>query len=277
MITVPRITLDALIELYDVFFIDQFGVLRDDRGAYDGATSALQRVKDAGKTVVVLSNSGRSGEYNAKRLVKLGFSASSFDHFVTSGDVAFSILSAADSPIKSGALCFTISSGDDTNLAERLGLKVAKTALEADLLVISGSEAERISMDDYRQLLQPAAQRQLPCFCTNPDIHKLVGGSIAPGAGSIAKLYESLGGDVRWLGKPYREIYDFALTLASAADRRQVVCIGDSVEHDILGAQGVGLASVLVETGVLSSSTEAEKQDLFLSVATPTYLLSAFR
>src|SRR5262245_15734857 len=73
MNAIPTPTLGDLIRRYDVFFIDQFGVLRDDTGPYDGAIFALQAVKDAGKTIVILSNSGRSGDYNAKRLVSIGF------------------------------------------------------------------------------------------------------------------------------------------------------------------------------------------------------------
>jgi len=252
-------TLEALIDRYDVFFIDQFGVLRDDSGPYEGAVDALQSVKDAGKTVVILSNSGRSGEYNAVRLIGLGFSASSFDHFVTSGDVAYSVLSAPSSPVKAGDKCFTVSSGHDTNLADRLGLISVENGGLADLVVISGSEAEHVAMQEYERLLRPAAERGLPCFCTNPDIHKLIGGSIAPGAGSIARLYEELGGSVRWLGKPHRQIYDYALALAGPSDLKPVICIGDSIEHDIAGAAGAGLDSVLVETGVQSLLTREHR------------------
>jgi FMN phosphatase YigB (HAD superfamily) len=73
-------TLRELIDDYDVFFVDQFGVLRDDNGPYDGAIEALSQIKAAGKTVVILSNSGRSGDFNADRLVKIGFAADGFDY-----------------------------------------------------------------------------------------------------------------------------------------------------------------------------------------------------
>ena len=69
----PIITLNELSALYDVFFIDQFGVLRGGEAAYAGAARALARLKAQGKTIVILSNSGRSGQYNAARLVRLGF------------------------------------------------------------------------------------------------------------------------------------------------------------------------------------------------------------
>lgn len=254
----PHTTLAALADRYDAFFVDQFGVLRDDDGAYAGANAALLHLKALGKTIVILSNSGRSGAYNGDRLVKLGFDRSGFDHFLTSGDVAHNIL-AEETAGKAGITrCLTISSGDDRNLAERLGFESVEDAALADIVIISGSEAERIPLSAYRDRLRPAAERGIPCYCTNPDRHKLVkGGGTAPGAGSIALAYEALGGPVRWFGKPHPAIYRQAQSLLGNMEADRIVCVGDSIEHDIAGAAGAGLASCLVRTGILASTPES--------------------
>ncbi|MCR6498020.1 TIGR01459 family HAD-type hydrolase [Shinella sp. CPCC 101442] len=259
MRTAQHITLAALAARFDAFFIDQFGVLRDDEGAYPGANEALRHLKALGKTVVILSNSGRSGEYNAERLVKLGFDRAGFDHFLTSGDVAYSIL-AQETGGNAGVMrCLTISSGGDRNLAERLGFESTEDAARADIVIISGSEAERVPLSTYRDRLRPAAERGILCYCTNPDRHKLAtGGGTAPGAGSIALAYEALGGPVRWFGKPYPAIYQHAQSLVSNTAADRIVCIGDSIEHDIAGAVGADLASCLVRTGVLATSSEGD-------------------
>jgi HAD superfamily hydrolase (TIGR01459 family) len=254
----PHTTLADLTDRYDVFFVDQFGVLRDDDGAYPGANAALLHLKALGKTIVILSNSGRSGAYNGDRLVKLGFDRSGFDHFLTSGDVAHNIL-AEETAGKAGITrCLTISSGGDRNLAERLGFESVEDAALADIVIISGSEAERIPLSAYRDRLRPAAERGIPCYCTNPDRHKLVkGGGTAPGAGSIALAYEALGGPVRWFGKPHPAIYRQAQSLLDNMEADRIVCVGDSIEHDIAGAAGAGLASCLVRTGILASTPES--------------------
>lgn len=276
MIAVPETSLAALIDRYDYFLIDQFGVLRDDDGAYDGTAAALQLLKDNGKRTIVLSNSGRSGDYNAERFVRLGFNRNLFERFVTSGDVAFEILSSV-ADIRPGTRAFTISSGNDQNLADRLGLTSVTRSGEADLVIISGSETERIPLEAYRSALEPAAANGVPCVCTNPDIHKLAGGRIAPGAGAIARIYEELGGKVQWIGKPHREIYDHAIAAWGILDRAKVVCIGDSIEHDIKGASNVGLASVLVRTGILADKSNEELSTLMKSYkAVPTFVLSRF-
>lgn len=274
---IPATRLPELIERYDFFFVDQFGVLRDDERLYDGAADALLTLKEAGKTVVILSNSGRSGEFNIRRLAPLGIDRRHFDHFITSGDLAFSILSSPDSPAGHARRCFTISNGGNDDLANRLGMKEAQSAADADIVIISGSQAERITLGEYREMLRPAAKRKLPCFCTNPDFLKLAGGTVVPGAGSIADLYEELGGAVTRLGKPYREIYDYALSACGNPEKEKVVCIGDSIDHDVVGASNAGLASVLVETGILAEKTAAERHQLMAAEGRrPDFMMRQF-
>lgn len=51
--------LSAVADAYDAFLVDQYGVLRDGRGPYPGAAETLVRLKQAGKRVIILSNSGK--------------------------------------------------------------------------------------------------------------------------------------------------------------------------------------------------------------------------
>lgn len=277
MTPTPFITLAELIERYDVFLIDQFGVLRDNNELYEGASKALKTLKAANKVVAILSNSGKHGDSNARRIVDLGIERASFDHFVTSGDVGLSILKRPGSPAKPGGRCLTIASADAPGYAELLGMVPADTGCDADLVLIAGSEAERIPMEEYAALLRQAAERDVACFCTNPDLRKLWKGASVPGAGSIADLYEALGGHVTRLGKPFQEIYDHVLQLCGDPEKGRVVCVGDSIEHDILGAWRAGLSSVLVSTGLAARQTlEAQARDMEEIKAWPTYRMTQF-
>ncbi len=63
--------------------------------------------------------------------------------------------------------------------------------------------------------------------------------------GALADLYESLGGRVTMAGKPYGPIYALALAeaerlLGRPVDRSRVLCIGDGVVTDVLGANASG-------------------------------------
>jgi len=259
-----NVPLSSLIKSFDVFFLDQFGTLHDGVAPYPGAVGALQRIRAAGKQVVILSNSGKSAEANARRFVKIGFPKDSFDQFVTSGEVAVDLLmrGALNLPLSPRTRCFTISRDGDTFLADRLGLEAVETADHADLIVISGSQAHRISLDTYREMLRPAAEAGVPAICTNPDIMMLTPQGLAPAAGSIAKIYEALGGTVSWVGKPHRAMYEYAYRICGAPPKDRIVAIGDSMEHDIFGAQRFGISSVLIHLGVSSGIARKELESV---------------
>jgi HAD superfamily hydrolase (TIGR01459 family) len=250
----------AIASSFKAVFFDQYGVLHDGRNPYPRARDALSALKSRGVTIVVLSNSGRTGAANAERMTKLGFEPELYDFLVTSGDVARTLLERGRFPalLTSAARCFIISTGEDDELASALGLVPAAHSEEVDLVIIAGSQADKVSLDDYRTMLAPAARRGAPCLCTNPDKLMLTASGNAPGAGRIAEIYEELGGAVTWVGKPFPEIYRAAAELSQVHDPRDVLCVGDSVEHDIAGANLFGAFAALVRTGILADLTDKE-------------------
>lgn len=263
---------------YDAFLIDQFGVLRDGRGPYPGAAATLVRLKDQGKRIVILSNSGKRSAENDRRLVDLGFVAGSWDWFLTSGEVAWQILKkegaqASGRPRK----CLLISRDGDLSPLNGLDLERTENGADADFVLLAASEGDLLPLSHYEALLAPAARRGVPCLCTNPDKVMLTKTGNAFGAGRIAELYEELGGKVRWIGKPFADIYDFALDFLGRPDPSRVCAIGDSIEHDIAGAAGAGIGAVLVTTGILEHASDGERRKLFAEHgATPDFILPKF-
>jgi HAD superfamily hydrolase (TIGR01459 family) len=251
---------NACAETFAFVFVDQYGVLHDGHRPYPGAVEALGELKARGARVVVLSNSGRSGEHNARRMERLGFARGLYDHFLTSGDVAKALLLSGEWPAKPGpeTFCMTLSTSGEHELADALGFTHTDEGARTDLLIVSGSQADRISLAEYERKIAPAAIRRVPCLCTNPDMLMLTGRGVHPGAGAIAALYEKLGGAVTWVGKPYPGIYTAAGRLVGSPQPAEVLCIGDSVEHDIVGARRFGAAAALVRTGILASLSEPE-------------------
>ena len=156
----------AVSSAFPVLFFDQFGVLHNGRSPYPGAIEALAQLKAQGKRVVILSNSGKLGQANAKRMEKLGFPPSLYDYFLTSGDVARSALLNRDLPIalRPGMQCLTISSSEENDLADALGLAATQDGAQADLLIISGSQGDRIPLSEYQRRIAPAARRSAPCL-----------------------------------------------------------------------------------------------------------------
>ena len=250
----------AIASSFKAVFLDQYGVLHDGQNPYPGARDALAALKSRGVKIVVLSNSGRSGAANAQRMAALDFEPELYDFLVTSGDVARTLLKRGRFPalLAPEARCFVISTGGDDEFASALGMVRTAHSDAADLVVIAGSQADRVSLDDYRAALAPAARRGTPCLCTNPDKLMLTASGNAPGAGRIAEIYEELGGAVTWVGKPFPEIYRAAAELSQVQDPRDILCVGDSVEHDIAGANRFGAFAALVRTGILAGLSDKQ-------------------
>jgi HAD superfamily hydrolase (TIGR01459 family) len=266
----------AIASSFEAVFFDQYGVLHDGRNPYPGARDALSALKSRGVKIVVLSNSGRTGAANAERMTALGFDSGVYDFLVTSGDVARTLLKRGRFPalLAPGARCFVISTGGDDEFASALGVASTAHSAEADLVVIAGSQADKVSLDDYRTMLAPAARRRTPCMCVNPDKLMLTVAGNAPGAGRIAEIYEELGGAVTWVGKPFPEIYRAAAELSQVQNPRDVLCVGDSVEHDIAGANRFGAFAALVRTGVLADLSDNElASEIGRHEALPDYVI----
>ena len=133
-------------------------------------------------------------------------------------------------------------------------------------MLILGSNAPRLSLDDYRALFRGIT---LPALCCNPDRWMITSSGLQPAPGAIAAVYEEMGGKVSWIGKPYAGIYRHALKLFGNPAR--VLCIGDSAEHDVAGGRGAGLSTLLVQQGVSAGVVEAELEPQ------PDYVAAEFR
>ena len=257
--------LTEIIAGYDLFLIDQYGVLHDGHRPFHGSLAALEAISKAGKTSVILTNSGKRAKPNADRLLRIGFQDGSFSHVVSSGEVCWRAIKEGrlGAPFVAGARALLIGRrGEDYEL-DGIGITLTDDASSADFVLILGSDAPAVSLAGYRQLLMPAARAGLPALCANPDKQMLSPQGLLPAPGSIAQVYRQLGGKVRFIGKPYADIYRFALGLAPEVTASRVLAIGDSVEHDIAGAAHMGLASLLIRGGILAGLNEAELNRLY--------------
>jgi ribonucleotide monophosphatase NagD (HAD superfamily) len=87
-------------------------------------------------------------------------------------------------------------------------------------------------------------------LCANPDIVRVSPEGTVAAPGALARRYEELGGRVFYHGKPYPAIYATCLQALKGCERERVIAIGDSIEHDIVGAARAGLACAFVVGGI---------------------------
>lgn len=268
----------ALAKEYDAFLIDQFGVLLNGNGAYPFAPAALSALAATGKPILLLSNSGKRATPNEARLTKLGFNRADYLGVLSSGEAAFTALQRRiGHTIPSGAKVWVHARDNDTSAIDGLHLIPTNSPDTADLILLAGSQGDTLTLAQYEALLLQAAVRKVPLLCTNPDIEMLTPTGTHFGAGRIATLYQSLGGPVEWIGKPYPLIYAEAALRLPGIPANRILCIGDSPAHDIAGGHAAGHATALVRTGLHADMTEADLRALCKAErAIPDHILPRF-
>ncbi len=242
----------AFADRYRGFVLDQWGVLHDGRQAYPGARETVRELSRRGKRLVVLSNSGRRAANSWRRLEGLGFDPADFERVVTSGEIAWGMLAEPGRlPFAGpGRRCFLLTNENDRSFVEGLELILVDTVEAADFVLAIGLDSACATLDDCRALATALRRRGLPMICTNPDKIAVVPGGTGIAPGALAALYEEQGGEVLWIGKPHRPIYDACLALLDGLEPAEIVAIGDLLEHDIKGANEAGIASCLVQHGI---------------------------
>ena len=274
---------------HDGFIVDQWGVMHDGTKPYAGAIECLAQLHAAGKHVVVLSNTGRPRVENIRMLAGMGFDARHFDRFVAAGEDAREAIERRATPFhaKLGRRYYAFTRGDDdVSLVEGIGLERVARVAEADFLIVIGIDSPRLRVADYEPQLAEGAARDLPMICANPDIVRPSPQGLLDAPGALAQRYEALGGEVFYHGKPHAAIYGSCLAALPGVPKERVVCVGDSIEHDILGASRAGLKSAFVTGGIHAEDLgaawgrlpEAAAWKRFAQdvVARPDYLLPAF-
>ncbi len=242
-------SMEELPEGFEVFLLDQWGVLHQGSALYEGVEERLRGLKASGKTVVIVSNSSKRVEENIEMMAALGLGKELYDGIVTSGEVAWEELKKK-SLEGLGERCYVVSSSEEGSyeLLRRAGITVSCKVEEATFLLVDGGVQEEKAMED----LGKALRGSLVLLCTNPDkrsVGKFWLGMMSPG--DITDWYEERGGVVKRIGKPYSLIYDYALERgACIGDKDKIVAVGDSLENDIQGGNKRGYGTVFVARGI---------------------------
>ena len=83
-------------------------------------------------------------------------------------------------------------------------------------------------------------------ICTNPDLIVDRGNKRELCAGSVALVFEKLGGKVVYFGKPYSEVYNQSIN----NENKKILAIGDNLNTDIKGANLLNYDSLLISNGI---------------------------
>lgn len=266
---------------YDTILCDVWGVIHNGRAAFTEACEALVNFRQQGGRVCLITNAPVPEAQVIRYFEPLGVPLSSFDACVSSGDATRAEL-AARRDMTIWRLGADEGWEHDRYLYEGLDLRFEDSA-HADLLLCIGLRDQvNDQPEDYRDELSRGTDRGLPMLCANPDRQVRVGGKLYWCAGALADVYEDLGGQVIYPGKPYAPIYRLALERVAAmgAPAKNVLCIGDSPATDVRGARQQGFDSLYVGTGLKQHGPDfrAEVTDLLADYGEPaTYAMTGLR
>ena len=83
-------------------------------------------------------------------------------------------------------------------------------------------------------------------ICTNPDLIVDRGNTRELCAGSVAMVFEKMGGQVVYFGKPHPEVYNQSIN----NNNKKILAIGDNLNTDIRGANLLNYDCLLISNGI---------------------------
>lgn len=237
---------------YCGFIVDLWGVIHDGVTPYEGAIDCLQHLRQQGSPVVLVSNAPRRAAVAQQGMREMGISEALYTGILTSGELTHALLRDRTDPwfAKLGRRMFHLGPERDRNLYTGLDVLPVETPAEAEFMLNTGPDYRSpTDLAMYEETLQECATAHLPMICANPDLEVIRGGEPVICAGALARRYEAIGGEVRWVGKPDPAVYRPALAMIGLPPA-QVLAVGDSLRTDIAGAAAAGIAACWILGGI---------------------------
>ena len=231
--------LSEIYKNYDTFIIDLWGVIHNGVALYPRAIAAIEQLKNNSKKIVFLSNAPRPSSKVVNFLLKMNMDIKYLSNVMTSGEAAMHAINKN----KFGKTFFHLGPPRDTSVFEKV--KNNKTDIEScDFIICTGLFDEyEDDLEYYKNFLKKYISKKL--VCTNPDLTVHRGNVEELCAGSVAKVFEKLGGEVVYFGKPYKEVYKMCFN-----SNEKVLAIGDNLRTDIKGANNLNIDCIFISNGV---------------------------
>lgn len=232
--------LKSIAHIYDLFFIDIWGVVHNGINLNDNSIEVLENLSKLNKEFILLTNAPRPNETVINFLKKMGLNKF-YENVFTSGEASLKYLTK---DLKNQKF-FHIGPSRDFDLFRSFEKNKVSNINDADYLLCSGLFKDYDNnLNYYKNLFLEHISKKM--ICTNPDLIVDRGDQREYCAGSVAKLFEEINGEVIYFGKPYPPVYN----LSSDTKNKKVLCIGDNLNTDIKGANIQNYDSLLITSGI---------------------------
>ena len=236
-----------LIDDYDLFLFDQWGVIHDGKNIFPKAEEIFLHLQNLKKQVVIISNSGKKSSDNISRMKKLGAKNTLNVPLITSGDVCRDLLVNKKNYFKNLGDKYFVVATEYPLLSETQYQQVHSLEKSDFLLLCTTTNFDEYDLID--NIFNQAINLKLPLVCSNPDVLGISGEDVHPSTGDLAIKYKKMGGKTHIIGKPGDEIFEFALN-STGIDKIKTLMIGDSLFNDIYGANQFNIDSLLITSGI---------------------------
>ncbi len=234
---------------YDLFFIDIWGVVHNGIQLHDKAIEALIEIEKIKKQYVLLTNAPRPNNTVKKFLDKMGMEKNIQKKVYTSGEAALSYLKKNHL----NEVFYHIGPPRDFDLFIDFKNNKTKNIDECSYFLCTGLfDNHEEDLNYYKNLFINSTSKIM--ICTNPDLIVDRGNNRELCAGSVAMVFEKMGGKVIYFGKPFAEVYKQSID----NNKKKILCIGDNLNTDIKGANLLNYHSLLISNGIHKKEIENE-------------------
>jgi len=233
--------LRSIIENYDIFYIDLWGVVHNGVTLHKNAIEAIEEIARAKKEYVLLTNAPRPNKTIRLFLKKMGMNEKIREKVYSSGEAALSYLKKKYLNEK----FYHIGPPRDFDLFVEFENNKGKNINDSYYLLCTGLfETQDEDLSYYKELFKNHINKKM--ICTNPDLIVDRGSKRELCAGSVALIFEKMGGEVIYFGKPYPEVYNQSID----NNEKKVLSIGDNLNTDIKGANLLNYDSLIISNGI---------------------------
>ncbi len=233
--------LSSIVDNYQLFYIDLWGVIHNGVKLHDEAINVLKQISKKNKDYVLLTNAPRPKSSVKVFLEKLGMDKEISDHVFTSGEAALNYLKKNFFE----KTFFHIGPPRDFDLFKDFKENKLINIEKSEYLLCTGLFDDQVKdLVFYKNLLEKHLEKKM--ICTNPDLIVDRGTTREFCAGSVAMVFEKMGGEVVYFGKPYPEVYNQSINNKD----KKILCIGDNLNTDIKGANLLNYDSLIISNGI---------------------------
>ena len=221
--------------------------------SHKNAIEALEEITKTNKDYILLTNAPRPNKTVNNFLEKMGMNKEIREKVYSSGEAALNYLRKNSLEEKFYHL------GPPRDFDLFLDFKKNKTndIKESSYLLCTGLfEEQGVDLNYYNELFKDHINKKM--ICTNPDLIVDRGEKRELCAGSVALVFEKMGGEVIYFGKPFSEVYNQAIN----NEGKRVLSIGDNLNTDIKGANLLNFNSLIISNGVHKDEIKKEGIDV---------------